>query len=86
MIKRIFFFFLHFSDHLSFRASVFDVKGKKLLSNRPDGTENELASLGFHLRPCEVPWKSSRTVELEDNEECLIMCRERKGFVVQESK
>ena len=46
----------HFSDHcvvctlaLSFRTSVFDVKGKKLLSNRSDGPENKLASFKLHF-------------------------------------
>ena len=34
----------------------FGVKGKKLLANQSDGTENKLASFEFHLiRPCEGP-------------------------------
>ena len=33
----------------------FDVKVKKLLSNRSDGTENKLASFEFHVRACEGP-------------------------------
>ena len=33
----------------------FDVKGKKLWSNRSEGTKNKLASFEFHLRPCEGP-------------------------------
>ena len=40
---------------LSFRTSVFDMKGKKMLSDRSDGPENKLASFVFHLRPYEGP-------------------------------